>query len=133
MSNGIHWFANSTVPTGAAISPVVFDAASEELTAASVTVDTEAYLTTFDTTSNAIAATVGDGLVHGQLKQLRMRVDGTNDVTVTISSPVSASLDVITFADVGDYVLLIWNEEAGYWRILDQGNDADGTSVPAVA
>lgn len=125
------WFTDK--PTADALIPVVLDAASEALTAATVTVDDECYLTQFDTTSNAIAATVGDGQVHGQLKKLHLQTDGGNDVTATISSPVSASLNVITFADVGDFALLIWNEEEGYWRILEVGNDADGTSAPAVA
>ena len=59
-----------------------------------------------------------------------MIVDGGNG-TLTIANPVSASLDVITFADAGDYVMCIWNGTA--WRVLELGNDADGATAPAIA
>ena len=59
-----------------------------------------------------------------------MIVDG-GDSTFTISNPVDAANDVITFADVGDYCLLMWVGTA--WRVLELGNDADGVSAPGIA
>ncbi|MFK8013125.1 MAG: hypothetical protein AB8B80_13880, partial [Marinicellaceae bacterium] len=108
--------------------PFYFDAASDALSGAgAVSVDT--YYTAW-TTTGADAGTLADGVVKGQLKKVQLVVDGGNG-TLTIASPVSTSLDVVTFADAGDYIKLIWNGTA--WRILESGNDADGATGPAVA
>lgn len=110
--------------------PVILDAASDTRADAGAVSVTTYY--TAVTTSGAAAITLADGTYHGQLKKIQMTVD-VGDATLTIASPVSAALDTVTFADVGDYVLLIWNETQGYWRILAAGNDADGVSAPVVA
>ena len=82
------------------------------------------------TTTGADALTLAAGTELGQMKKIQMIVDGGNG-TLTIANPVSASLDVITFADAGDYVLCIWNGTA--WRVLELGNDADGATAPGIA
>ena len=58
-------------------------------------------------------------------------IGDSGDGTLTIADPVSASLDVITLADVGDFALLMWVGTA--WRVLELGNDADGVSAPGIA
>tara|TARA_R110000765_G_scaffold357520_1_gene447608 strand:- start:88 stop:579 length:492 start_codon:yes stop_codon:yes gene_type:complete len=82
------------------------------------------------TTTGAQAGTIAAGTELGQMKKVQLIVDG-GDGTLTITNPVSASLDIITFADAGDFCLLQWNGTA--WRILELGNDADGATAATVA
>ena len=119
--------------TNEVIVPIVFDAAPEALTAAAPAVSVDCYFTELDATSNGVAATLADGNVHGQLKKVQASVVSGGAVTLTIASPVSAALDVVTFTVIGDEVTLIWSETGGYWRILEL-NDADAdVDTPTVA
>ena len=133
MSNGLNWYANgSTTLTADFISPVIPDAAPEALTAAAPAVSVQCYLTELDATSNAVAATLADGLVHGQLKRVVASVVSGGAVTLTIASPVSSSLDVVTFTVIGDTVDLIWNQEDQHWRVIqliDTDRDVDTPTV----
>ena len=113
---------------GAMIVPCIPDAAPEAKSGAGAINVTSFYSSL--ATGGAEATNLAAGTELGQLKKIQMITDGGNG-TFTITNPVSASLDVITFADVGDYVLLMWNGTA--WRVLELGNDADGTSAPAIA
>lgn len=84
-------------------------------------------LTTFYTaiTNNgANALTLADSTVVGQLKKVKMVVDPGTDSTLTFNTNAT-----VVFADVGDYVLLMWN--GSDWLPIELGNDADGTSAPA--
>ncbi len=108
----------------------------ETLTATAPAVALGRFFTDLDPTSNNIAATLADGTVHGQMKKIQRSVSG-NTVTLTLASPESASLDVITFTLIGDNVLLQWYDQeadgAGYWKILER-NDLDGDiDTPTVA
>ena len=126
------WDNGSTVPSVNFIQPVIPDAALERLTATAPACSVQCYLSDLDATSNAVAATLADGLVHGQLKKVQASVVD-NAVTLTISSPVSTSLDVITFTVIGDYALLMWNAEDGYWQAIEL-NDEDGDiDTPTIA
>ena len=79
------------------------------------------------TTTGAQALTLAAGTELGQLKKITLVVDGGNG-TLTIADPVSASLDVVTFADAGDQIELIWNGTA--WRIFAMEGSVDaGPSV----
>ena len=113
---------------GAMLVPCIPDAAQQDITGAGACNVTSFY--TAITTDSADAMTLAAGTELGQLKKIQMIVDGGNG-TLTIANPVSASLDVITFADAGDYVMCIWNGTA--WRVLELGNDADGATAPAIA
>jgi hypothetical protein len=64
-------------------------------------------LTSFDTTSGAMAMTLADGTHIGQTKELTMTVDNGN-VTLTIASHKTSSPEIFTFADVGDYLKVVW-------------------------
>lgn len=110
--------------------PVYFNAAPDAISGAGAISVTTYY--TAATSTSTDAWTLADGTVHGQMKKVQMIVDGGTS-TLTLASPVSASLDVITYADAGDFAILIWNENAGYWRILELGNDADGATGATVA
>ena len=114
--------------------PIHLDAAAVPISGAGA-VSVACYYTAATSTSTD-AWTLADGIIHGQLKKVQMIVDGGTS-TLTLASAVSTSLDVITYADVGDFAILIWADQnddgAGYWRILETGNDADGVSGPSVA
>lgn len=129
MSSNLHWYSTDPATiTSTALTPVILDAAPEALTAATPAVSVNCYLTELDATSNGVAATLADGQVHGQLKRIVASVVSGGTTTVTIASPVSSSLDVVTFSQIGDTVDLIWNAEAGHWRILqllDTDRDVD--------
>lgn len=125
------WENGSTSVTIHAMTPVIFDAAPEQLTAVAPAASVLTYLTELDSASNNVIATLADGLVDGQMKRVIASVV-TNTTSLTLASAVSASLDIITFTIIGDTVDLIWNAEAGYWRIiqlLDTDRDVDTPTV----
>ena len=132
MSNGLHWFDDDATPTVDFMSLVIPDGAPEALTAAAPACSLETYISELDATSNAVAATLADGYVHGQVKRVIASVVSGGAVTLTIASAVSASLNVVTFTVIGDTADLIWNQEEGYWRIyqlLDTDRDVDTPTV----
>lgn len=92
------------------------DGNSEDLTtaapAASITVSTSYG----DTTANAVAATLADGTVAGQLKIFVFEVDGANAFSVTPATAFADTSTSITFDDANDFCVLVWNGSA--WRIL---------------
>jgi len=79
------------------------------------------------TTTGAVAVTLPDGAVLGQLKEIHMTVDGGN-------ATLTADLDgdtTITFADAGDRALLMWGQ--GTWIPVRLDNTADGVSAPVLS
>jgi len=106
--------------------PVVMAAAPESKSGAGA-ISIATHLTKWTTTA-ADAGTLANGTVIGQLKKIQMIVDGGDGVL----TPATANgFATITFADVGDFALLIWL--AAGWTLLETGNDADGVTAPAVA
>ena len=90
-----------------------------------------ANITTFYTawtTTGADAGTLADGSVVGQLKKIQLIVDG-GDGTLTPSNLSGGT--TITFADAGDYAVLVW--DGANWFALELGNDADGATAPVLA
>lgn len=86
-------------------------------------------LTSFYTAMTTVATTgvtftLADATVTGHLKKIQMIVDGTADGVVTFNGNAT-----ITFADVGDYAILMWN--GSDWIPIELGNDADGVTAPA--
>lgn len=82
------------------------------------------------TTTGAEAGTLAAGKVHGQLKKIQLIVDG-GDGTLTPSALLTGT--TITFADAGDFVILMWNADVKKWCLIEAGNDADGATAPVVA
>lgn len=76
------------------------------------------------TNTGADALTLADSTVLGQLKKVQMIVDPGTDSTLTFNTNAT-----VVFADVGDYVVLIWN--GSDWLPIELGNDADGATAPA--
>ena len=126
--------ANSfNVLTGSAIAgpssmfvPFMPIVAQQDLSGAGA-INVTSYYTAW-TTTGANAGSLADGVVKGQLKKIQMIVDG-GDGTLTPTNLAGGT--TITFADAGDFVLLIWNSTD--WVILEKGNDADGATSPVVA
>lgn len=80
------------------------------------------------TTTAANAGTLADGTYVGQLKKIQLIVDG-GDGTLTPANLSGGT--TITFADAGDFALLIWNGTD--WVAIELGNDADGATAPVLA
>lgn len=80
------------------------------------------------TTTAANAGTLADGAAIGQLKKIKLIVDG-GDGTLTPNNLSGGT--TITFADVGDYALLAWNGVD--WVAVELGNDVDGSTAPVLA
>ena len=101
---------------GGAMLGFVHDAASETVTVDASTISVSTYMT-FLKPAAAIAVTLPDGTVVGQLKKLMLTaaaVPGGGgaavaDVTLAISSPVSVGTNQIVFSVLGDTAELIWN------------------------
>jgi hypothetical protein len=70
-------------------------------------------VTLISTGSAAIALTLADGS-NGQLKFLTMTVDGGGDAVITPTNLLGGS--VLTFADVGDSVILLFT--GSNWVIM---------------
>ena len=111
---------------GACIATFVPNAAQQALSGAGALNVTSFY--SVWTTTGAEAGTLVDGVATGQLKKIQLIVDG-GDGTLTPSNLNGGT--TITFADAGDYCLLLW-DGAG-WTILELGNDADGATAPVLA
>ena len=107
--------------------PLIPNAASDTRADAGV-VSVETFFTEVSTTG-AAAITLANGLKVGQLKKIIMVAD-SGDATLTPAKFVDGTS--VTFADVGDYVILMYTGDDSGWRVIESGNDADGVSGPAI-
>ena len=106
----------------------ISSAAAQAISGA-VVMNVTSYYTAW-TTTGAQAGTLANGSVHGQLKKIQLIVDG-GDGTLTPASFANGT--TITFADAGDFVILMWNADTRKWHLIEAGNDADGATAPVVA
>ena len=111
---------------GSTFVPYIPMAAAQSLSGAGA-INVTSYLTKWTTTA-ADAGTLADGVQIGQLKKIQLIVDG-GDGTLTPANLASGT--TITFADAGDFALLIWNGVD--WVAIELGNDADGATAPVLA
>jgi hypothetical protein len=110
------------------------DAQSFDIAAGGTTsaLSVESYINTIATDAGGDAFTLADGTAKGQLMKVILVVDGGGTGTLTIASPISSSLDIISFTNVGDTAELMWNGSA--WRIIGLYNTANGGDAsPTVA
>ena len=70
------------------------------------------YLTTINTDAGGDAFTLASGTTIGQLKKIRLVVDGGGDATITLTGYTS-----IVMGDANDYVILKWGTAA--WYVID--------------
>ncbi len=80
------------------------------------------------TTTGADAGTLANGTAKGQLKKIKMIVDG-GDGTLTPTSLSGGT--TITFSEVGDEVLLCWNGTA--WVLIDDSSLLGTGATPVLA
>ncbi len=111
---------------GSTFVPLVPIAAQQDLTGPGAVTITQYY--TAVTTESADALTLVDGAVKGQLKKIQL-VDDGGDGTLTPENLTGGN--TITFGDVGDYAILMWDGSS--WVPIELGNDADGATAPAIA
>ena len=112
--------------SGSCVVPSFPIAITQRLTGAGAITITE-YKTDW-TTTGSNAATLVDGVTIGQLKKIQMIVDAGDGVLTPTNL---ASGTNITFADIGDFALLMW--DGTDWVAIDLGNDADGVTFPVLA
>lgn len=115
------------VGAGSTQVPVMPVAAQQALTGAGVANITSYYTALTNTGADAIS--LAAGAQSGQLKKIQMIVDPGTDSTLT-PAPLTGGT-TITFADAGDYCILMWDGTS--WVPIELGNDADGASGPAIA
>lgn len=111
---------------GSTVVPLITPAVQQALSGAGA-VDVTSFYTAWTTTA-ADAATLADGVAVGQLKKIKLIVDG-GDGTLTPTNLSGGA--TITFADVGDYAFLMW--DGTNWIAIELGNDADGATMPVLA
>lgn len=110
------------------VTPWVPKAAQQAMTTAGA-VSVASWLTTVNTTSGSgHASTLADGTLVGQLKKVQLIVDG-GDLVLTPANLAGGT--TITFADAGDFAVLLW--DGTDWNCIERGNDADGATAPVLA
>ena len=105
------------------------DAAQQALstTGSSDAANVTSYYTAI-TSTGAHTVSLADGSHNGQLKLVRLVVDGG---TVTFTPDTFADGTSLALADAGDEALFRWGPSG--WRALYLGNAADGASAPAIS
>lgn len=114
--------------TPAVTTPFILAAAMNTMTTAGAVAVTNFYTAVNTTTGSGHASTLANGGRTGQLKKVQLIVDG-GDLVLTPASLSGGT--TITFADAGDYALMVWTGTA--WQVVELGNDADGATAPVLA
>lgn len=104
-------------------------AAQQTLAAGGGAVNVTSYYTAGASDAGGDAWTLADGVRVGQLKKIQLVTDGGGNATLTPTNLSGGT--TITFADAGDYCVLLWN--GSDWVAIELGNDADGATAPALA
>ena len=112
------------------IVPVIISGAQNAVTTTAACGITN-YNTIFTTSVGAIAPTLADGAITGQLRRFQFITDGGHDAVLTPATAFQGGATIITFADVGDVAELMWNGAA--WQILALYNCADGATAPVAS
>lgn len=127
-ANAFNVLAGSQITgAGSTVVPCIPVAAQQALSGAGAANITTYYTALTNTGADAI--TLIDGAATGQLKKIQMIVDPGTDSTLTPTTLTGGS--TIVFADVGDYVILMWSGTS--WVAIELGNDADGATKPVLA
>lgn len=122
-------FACPLLGAGTTYVPYVPAAAQQTLAAGGGAVTITEYYTAGASDAGGDAWTLADGAQVGQLKKIQLITDGGGDATLTPSNLSGGT--TITFADAGDYAILLW--DGTNWVAIELGNGADGATAPALA
>ena len=112
-----------------AITPVMLSAPLQVLAAGGGAVTITEYYTTMATDGGGDAMTLADSTVVGQLKKIQLITDGGGDAVLTPTTLNGGT--TITFADAGDFCVLMWDGSG--WQVLELNNAADGATAPVLA
>jgi hypothetical protein len=115
-------FADGISNGGTLVVPFVPMLVQQDLAGAGAVTLTEYY--TAWTTGGAVAGTLADGTVVGQLKRIRSLTADEGTLTFNVD-------DTIVFTDAGDTALLLW--DGSDWIPIELSNDADGATAPVYA
>jgi hypothetical protein len=107
---------------GTFLVPFIPAVVQQDLSGAGAVTLTEYY--TAWTTGGAVAGTLADATVVGQLKRIRSLTADEGTLTFNVD-------DTIVFTDAGDTALLMW--DGADWVVLELSNDADGATAPVYA
>jgi hypothetical protein len=107
----------------------ILNATQQTLAAGGGAVNVTSYYTSVASDAGGDAITLANGTFPGQLKKIKLITDGGGDATLTPTSLTGAT--TITFADAGDYCVLLWDGDS--WTAVELGNDADGATAPVMA
>jgi hypothetical protein len=124
--NGCHPQAGSNKDT------MFFTGLLEQENVLSGAIDPVRYSTTIQVGAGGAAYTLADGTHTGQIKKIKLKAFeiGPPDTGVVTPANFGSGTD-ITFGAVGDFIVLRWR--IGGWRVLELGNDANGTGGPTIA
>lgn len=114
---------------GSGVSGGILAASQQTLGAGGGAVNVTSYYTAGASDAGGDAWTLANGTFPGQLKKIQLVTDGGGDATLTPTSLTGGT--TITFADAGDYAILIWDGDS--WTAVELGNDADGATAPVLA
>ena len=100
--------------------PLIPDALAESVSTTETTqeLSVETYVTEIVTDAADNVCSLPDGLKEGQLKKIIHKTDG-GACAVTLTSAESASTDIITLTNVGEFAVCMWN--GSFWRVLETG------------
>ena len=107
--------------------PLIPIAAQNEITSNGAVILTN-FLTTIDSTSGALALTLANGVVVGQLKKIIFRVDNGDAV---VTGNFTGTNTILTFSDAGEYALLQWNGTE--WIALELGSVLNMAHAPVIS
>lgn len=126
-ANSFNILTNSAIAGPSSTFVPLIPIANQQALSGAGAINITSYYTAW-TTTGADAGTLADGVVKGQMKKVQLIVDG-GDGTLTPNRLSGAT--TITFADAGDYAILVWNGTD--WVAVELGNDADGATAPVMA
>ena len=108
------------------VTPLIAVAVQEEIVANDA-VSVANFLTTIDSTSGALALTLGSGIV-GQMKKLLLRVAGG---AVDVTGNFAGAATTLTLTNAGEFAVIMWNGTE--WIALELGSVLNMAHVPVIA
>lgn len=110
--------------------PFIINAAANDIAAATGgAISVANYCTTISTDAGGDAFTLAAGTIIGQLKKIILKVDGGGNAVVT--GAFAGAATTLTFANAGEYALLMWNGTD--WIALELFSLLNAAHAPVIA